>query len=86
VGAVAACARKRARRSLRSSEEMFERGESVTTGEDPRTGEQPLTDDELRALDVDVLDAREVMSTLLVAPAPGVTPQVVGAIEDVELS
>jgi hypothetical protein len=53
----------------------------LTTADDAHT-EPPLTDEELRAFDADVLDAREVMSTLVVAPAPGVTPQVVDAIAD----
>ena len=54
----------------------------MATGENGSTNEQPLTEDELRALDVDVLEAREAMSTLLVAPAPGVVPPVIGVIAD----
>jgi len=54
----------------------------MAAGENASTNEQPLTEDELRALDADVLEAREAMSTLLVAPAPGVVPPVVGVITD----
>jgi hypothetical protein len=54
----------------------------MAKGEDASTSEQPLTEDELRALDVDVLESREAMSTLVVAPAPGVAPPVIGVIAD----
>ena len=45
-----------------------------------RDQKEPLSKEELLALSAEALDERELMSTLVVAPAPGVAPQLVGAV------
>lgn len=41
---------------------------------------EPLSEEELRAQSAEPLEERELLSTLVVAPAPGVAAQIVGGV------